>query len=726
MNTYSNQESNQIQESLLFETPASPSHNPAAISSSSPAYRHRPNTSSSSRSSSKSRHHQPYPACLLTTLSQSSSSSLHQLTADNSPFYDLGIDPSPPPRLNSFMGQTYLNPSFTPPDSPTLQSSTSSHAVQQIGFHQSSSNISLHSHENIPNKQPSSFFLSPITSNDSRISHDTQTSTSVTELPFSPLLSLPLEILHQIIEIVYYDDNTNSINSNLEKFSKTIPLLLKTLNQLSLRFLYKYAIFNRPHAFDKFSVNLLNQPDIGKYVEFMDWQTFTSIGLGRTGRMNQEIQMVTSSTITNALSVTPNLIEFLASENIQDDLDIRVLDILFNKLPKIQALDFCGASSFNFASAFNELIINDEPIINEDYDGQLIYKKNLESLFKISFHDCSNLSPAVFQKVLPHLTNLRRLDLNHTSINSTLLNESLPHSCRLTHLSLARCSKLTTRDLINFLVNHPAVSNDSLHWLNLQIDSNVVSPLSDVYLLYTLKHLKASSLRYLNLGGLPINNRILHIIKLKFPLLESLTLSHSSIELNDLNDFLKDNTVLKHLDITGCKKINRWNITNLLKTNYYSSLISIEFDYKILYELSAGEYIKIEPFSQSFLDPVVLPHIWKFYDNEGRRAWLYKIEEDDPNYKSIIKGGKNYSTAKFNIQSNLTYYDLETGQKIETKIKKPIFLKYASRKINCSIGYYNLNLVKKKRYLKNDIFEDVWPTEFSQRGIYNYYSLNIK
>lgn len=650
------------------------------------------------------------------------------MPADNTPFYDIATPP------NSYMGQTYSSPGDI----------SSSPVDEYLGFRPQRRKNLFRRHDDV-HRIPASLGLSPVTSNDSQFSYDSfpdltvSKATTVDDRPkpldhavtsykgdqhFSPLLSLPMEILYQIIEIVYYDDNTNSINSNLEKFSKTIPLLLKTLNQLSLRFLYKYTIFNRPHSFDKFLANLVAQPDIGNYVEFMDWQTFTSIGLGRTGRMNQEIQMVTSHTIAHALSMTPTLIEFLASENIQDDMDVTVLDYLFNKLPRIQALDFCGASSENFASAFNELVINDDPIHIEAYDGSIITKKNLQYLFKISFHDCSNLAPLVFQKILPHLINLRRLDLNHTAITSALLNEAVPLSCRLTHLSLARCSKLTTKDLINFLVNHPAVTHNTLQWLNLQIDSNVVSPLTDVYLLYTLKHLKAPDLRYLNIGGLPIDNRILHIIKVQFPNLESLVISHSSVDTEDLNAYLSNNTCLKFLDVTGCKKLTRWKITNLLKTNFHSGLLAIESDYKLLYELSAGETIKTEPFTQSFLDPVIAPHFWKFYDNEGRRAWLYKIDESDPLHDSLVTGNSKKAAAV--QQSNLTYYDLETGQKIETKVKKPSFLKYASRKINCSIGYYNLNLTKKKKYLKNEISESVWPTEFSQRGIYNYYSLNIK
>lgn len=587
------------------------------------------------------------------------------------------------------------------------------------------------------------------------------------ELVASPLLSLPLEILYRIIEIVYHDDQVLSINSNLENFANTIPFLTRRLNQLSLCFLYKYTIFNRPHAFDKFLRNLQEHIFIGKYVEFMDFQQFTSIGLGRTGRMMQEIQMVTSQTITEALSLTPNLIEFMASENIQDDLDVNVLDYLFNRLYKIQTIDFCGASTEKFVQAFRDLIIDNDipakshdtqpispslsPILspttslnnpqnvispinsNEDtlideamepllYEERISKTSSLNNLFKISFHDCTSLTPEVFIKILPHLHNIRRLDLNHTYITSAILNQYLPHTARLTHLSLSRTSKLTTKDLINFLTQHPAVANNTLQWLNIQIDSNVVSPLSDIYLNYTLKYLKASNLQYLNLGGLPIKPTTMKIIRQKFPELKSLSIAHADITLDVLNEFMKDNENIRYLDLSGMK-LTRFNIISFLKRNFYSNLEAIEFDYKVLYEVTAdGEHLKSIPEQQSFLDPVYTPNVWKFYDNEGRRAWIYKLGEDDPSYKDIINGTSNFNP----LTTNLVYYDLETGSKITTKFKSPKFLIYASRKINCSIGYMNLRECKTKKYLENIEQEDIWPVEFSQRGIYNYYSLNVK
>lgn len=658
---------------------------------------------------------------------------------------------------SSFMGHSALKPA----DIPLTPQSSAPDSLRKANGHSNYSSLisvltngraardwghvasdSLHQMSFSPTDR-GGLFLLPVMSQDSQYSRNSVLlASSVTENftlkdplvnvtksdQFLPLLSLPIEILYQIIEIVYYDEATTSISANLEKFLKTIPVLSKPFNQLAIRFLYKYAIFNRPHSFERFLLNIINQPDIGQYVEFMDFQTFTSIGLGRTGRMNQEIQMVTSTTIELALKMCTNLIEFQASENIQDDMDVSVLLMLFNHLPKIQALDFCGASLRQFAEAFDDLVIESPRSASRGSDVSMssslvLSASTLDHLFKISFHDCSNLPLRVFEKVLPALRHLRRLDLTHTSITSSVLLTHLPRSCKLTHLSLARCSKLTTKDLIQFLTRHPAVAGESLQWLNLQIDLNVVSPLTDQYLLFTLNNLHAPDLRYLNLGGMPVNKQVLNVIKNKFPNLESLAIPHSSVDKQDLLHLLHENSTIKFLDLTGIKAMDRRALVAFLKASE-SSLEAIEFDYKPLYELTGGQHVILHPVQTDFSvgNTTHLPQVWKFYDNEGRRSWVYRIKPLDPSYDGIVSGRPGNGGRS----SNVVYYDLETGAKIETKIAKPEFLKYASRKINCLIGYYNLNTTKKKKYISGEMDECVWPVEFSQRGIYNYYSLNVK
>lgn len=534
--------------------------------------------------------------------------------------------------------------------------------------------------------------LSPITSMESYNEAFSKVSIhhKANEMKYTSITDLPMEILVKIVEALYFDENGDysSINAILENFTN-ISLVSNFFHLLSLKFLYKYANFNRPQSFQKFCNNLNNNPDLGNFVLVIDFETFTSIGLGRTGKMNQEIQMVTSSTILSCLAKTPNLIEFLASESIQDDLSVDVLNHLFNNLPYLQSLDFCGASSQSFLNAFESLIIN----------------KPLKNLFKISFHDCSNLPLDIFKTILPNLINLRRLDLTHTSITSTVLLNYLPVTCNLTHLSLSRCSKLTTRDLINFLINHPSVNNHQLQWLNLSIDSNVVSPLNSNYLFFTLNHLQADNLEYLNLKGLPINDKILYLINMKLQKLKTLSIGYSTIDFDNLYEFLVNNNSLLNIDLTGCK-LNKSNIIQLMQL---PKLMSIEFDSKILQMLTnnSGQFIRVDK-----------DLIWKYFDNNGRRAWVYRLTDYDTEYGQILQYGKI-------LNLNLTYYDINTGEKIEVKSKKPRFLKYMGKKINCSIGFKNLNYCKHKHYLNNFDLESVWPEEFCERGIYNYYSLNI-
>lgn len=552
----------------------------------------------------------------------------------------------------------------------------------------------------IENDNESPILLSPITSIESYNYNNYNQeicdipftdSTDTSYVPYNSITDLPTEILMHIIELVYYDtEDFDSFNKLIENFTK-VRLISKLFNVLSLKYLYKYANFDRPHSFQGFLSNLNNDINLGPFVQVIDFESFTSIGLGRTGKMNQEIQMVTSKTILDCLERTPNLMEFLASESIQDDLDVNVLNVLFNKTMNLQALDFCGASSNNFLMAFNNLTI----------------EKPLKKLFKISFHDCSNLTIETFKKILPNLINLRRLDLTHTSITSTVLCQYLPKSCNITHLSLSRCSKLTTKDMIHFLVNHPAVSKNQLQWLNLSVETNVVSPLDENYLFFTLKHMNASDLQYLNLKGLPINSRILNLINFKFKNLTTLSIAYSNVDFDSILEFLTLSPV-KHIDLTGCN-LNKSQILTVLQT---CDLLSVEYNTKILQDLTNnnGQY-------KSLMVNDKL-QVWRYYDNNGRRSWVYKLDEESLAYQQIVQYGKI-------LNLNLTYYDLETGEKKVSKVTKPTFPKYVGKKINCSIGFENIELSKHKAYLNNCDMEPVWPPLYSERGIYNYYSLNI-
>lgn len=505
---------------------------------------------------------------------------------------------------------------------------------------------------------------------------------------------LPVEVLYQIIEQVYYTDTNEivSFSDNLDSFAHSIVPVCKIFRYLAAHLLYRYALFTRPHSFDTFLTNLKNDTLLGLNVEFLDFMEFTSIGLGRTNKMNEEIQMLTSNTILQCLHYTPNLLEFLASENIEGDIDSRVLSYLFNNLIYLQGLDFCGAGGNKFLQAFQQLEIQRPVIFN---------------ITKISFHDCTNLPNDVFIKILPKLVNLNRLDLTHTQISSNTLNNYLPSQARLTHLSLARCSKITTRDLIDFLLYHDSVGSGSLRWLNLQVDTSVVSPLNEVQLSYLLRNLNAPDLQYLNLNGSPVNMTHLEIIKTKFKNLQSLSIAHSHIPLEELIKFFKgdgyssiypyDSLSLRFLDITGNKAVTRSSIERSNILSACPTLQAVEVNYAIVQDIKS-----------TCRKIVSQADIWKCYDNSqvGRRGWLFKLSETE--------AAKERKGESVDYDNNLTFYDLKTGKKITKKLKPPEFLKLASRKISCSMG----------PFARSHIDNGVFPAEFSQRGMYRYYSLN--
>ena len=190
-------------------------------------------------------------------------------------------------------------------------------------------------------------------------------------------------------------------------------------------------------------------------------------------------------------------------------MNVTVLDYLFNKLPKIKALDFCGASSELFARAFNELQITREDL----------------SITKLSFHDCSNLAPEVFEKYST-FSQFEKIRFEpYVDYIASIIKTSIRYSIN----TLVACPmlKIDNQGFDPIFGRSSSSKSGIVTMAQLQIDSNVVSPLSDIYLLYTLKHLKAPKLKYLNIGGMPVNYKILLTIKAKFAELESLNISHA-------------------------------------------------------------------------------------------------------------------------------------------------------------------------------------------------------
>lgn len=498
----------------------------------------------------------------------------------------------------------------------------------------------------------------------------------------------PPEILYKILEFQFFQlmqNNSSSLSGNVQIFLKSNLTINKLFYRLVQKIIYKYCIFKTPQTFDVFLNSITKKPRLGDYVYVLDFQEFTSIGLGRTGKMNKEIQMVTSTTILNCLKKTPYLLEFLASENIKDDLDSNLLNYLFNNMRYLKSVDFCGCSGEIFVNNFSNIILKKPGVFN---------------ITNLSLHDCTDLPDWVIEKFLINLPNIKKLDLTHTQVTSKTLS-LISKETKLTHLSLAYCIQLTTRELINFFINHPAITSNKLIWLNLQCDSSTNSPINNNQLTFLLKMFDCD-FNYLNLGGLDVSFENLMLIKKKFINLKSLLIANNNIDFQSLIEFLKPPEIeedkdeeetyyqqLEFIDLTKNSYINRWTIDNPNFLNCCPSLMAFELSIKVINELdsiggSLNNVINGEKIT------------WKTYDSGGRRGWLFKVDKF-----------KNQDNSK---KLGLVEYDIDTGEKIIPILKLPYFLKLVNKKISLSKGVL---------FDADEIFGDF------ERGIYKYYGMKM-
>ncbi|QPG76127.1 hypothetical protein FOA43_003513 [Brettanomyces nanus] len=487
----------------------------------------------------------------------------------------------------------------------------------------------------------------------------------------SRLIPFSIELLDKIFEYSYYLEDEAKKQQKRMRNIDNLSSVNSVFYCLSLKYRYRYCVFIRSNMFYRFLLTLMSGPQngLGRFVQTLDFQEFTSVGLGRSSAMMLEIQDLTERTILQCLRLTPNLRQFLASESIEDDISTDIVDYLFNSMPLLECLDFCGSSGFKFANAFDSL-----PCVNLN-----------DSLQRLSFHDCTDLSPATFRKILPGLHNLQRLDLTHTRVSAKDLMQALSNDCRLTHLSLSKCSNIgATHEFIRLLVNHRAINHDGLLWLNLQNEYSVAILKAET-ITYLLQSLKCHNLKYLNLNGYSeVCQSHLNIITRKFLQLKSLSISH--LEHGSDLSALKQLLYLKYADLSSYMAT---------KGELYNALLSLP------------EGLQTAEIKVSVSD--VLPDVfvvgnkyWRCHNAGGqsRRVWVHRVD--------------SYEEAELydNFYDNKIFFNIETGERYDGEFKRPSFLKYASRKINCS----------KFQHHRPD--EEIFPNGMSERGLYRYYSLH--
>ncbi|KAI9809245.1 MAG: hypothetical protein M1825_002536 [Sarcosagium campestre] len=338
----------------------------------------------------------------------------------------------------------------------------------------------------------------------------------------SPLERLPVEILDEILPLLASDVPTNGYTTRNADLMSCL-LTSRTLHAATLTTLYKHVTIPHSLIFSKFLSHVAQYPALGTVVRRLDFTHFTSVGLGRTRRMNTEIQMLTADTLLHCLELTPRLQEFLVQEHLEDDLGERVMNKLFCDSPQLRALDFCASASETFRHAFTSVI---DPS-NAAFPASL-------NLKRLSLHECATLPASAFETLLPRLPQLSHLDVSRTQITDRALF-SIPKSARLTHLNLSRCTRLSGQNTVDFLTAHDAAKG-SLVYLNLLSDLSRYRLLSHPDVDHLLPKLSAS-LRALNLSGAKITSTHMPYLLPLTKHLEELSVGYSELSLDDVNSF---------------------------------------------------------------------------------------------------------------------------------------------------------------------------------------------
>jgi hypothetical protein len=327
----------------------------------------------------------------------------------------------------------------------------------------------------------------------------------------------------------------------------SLLLTSRSIHSATLSTLYSQITIPHSRIFRKFLSHIAVHPSLGTIVRRLDFSHYNPTGAGMSRRERLETQNLIPQTLLECLTLTPNLREFLAQEHIDDELSSDVLKHLLCNLPKLKAVDFCACSSAAFKNAWNEVL----------KDGG----KNLPSglpIERLGFHECASLPSSTFDILLPLLPKLTHLDLAHTRVTTSALS-SIPHTARLTHLNLAKCSHLKASDLIAFLATHPAAK--TLVYLNLGMDakSHQLFEEDDITALLPIL---PTSLRSLHLNGakmsashipllLPLTKHLEELAlgrNLTLPSLTRLFVPHASLTLEDQLSWTPHQ--LRYLDVS--------------------------------------------------------------------------------------------------------------------------------------------------------------------------------
>lgn len=404
----------------------------------------------------------------------------------------------------------------------------------------------------------------------------------------SPLEKLPAEIVDNIFSFLgpYDPDRFDTMSKDL----LSCMLASKAMYTLTIASLYGNISVPHPMMFGRFVFRLREDPSIGNLVRRLDFSRYSNIGWGRTRQASMEAQNLNSKVLFQCLDVMPNLQEFLVHEHLDDEMSEDVLTRLV-QMPNMRALDFCACNSRQFVEAFTS-------IATQTFSNFFDVKPAtwLSQITRLSLHECTTLQAPVFEALLPQLPRLTHLDVAHTLINDDALG-SIPHTARITHLNLSRCTQITGSRTVEFLTTHPAVQ-DSLVVLNVMADSKRYKLLDTEDCAALISNLPYT-LRSLNLGGAQLNDAHLPALMPLTRVLEELSVCDAHLSADGLESIFREPedltagadwqaSTLRYIDVSGVPELNHRSVhysLDLLTTEQSLPLEVIELSEPVMKQL---------------------------------------------------------------------------------------------------------------------------------------------
>ncbi|KAL0954848.1 hypothetical protein HGRIS_003787 [Hohenbuehelia grisea] len=332
-------------------------------------------------------------------------------------------------------------------------------------------------------------------------------------------------------------------------------------------------------------VPIPDDPRPGRFVRHLDFNHFRTIGMRRSIEEGVNSRFVTGDRVEAVLKECPNLTAFGATEYMDGALTLPVLkELLLRGAPsrgrgrpargrvltisdpndteeddrerrrecrELEAVDLTGCVSAVFVNSLNEFVNTylapEEELEGADPEAESTKLSHEESLIfpglqRLGLRGVKSIVPRILNPLVLSFPSLTHLDLSGTRATPELL-EALGSSStvRLQSLALARCIRLTSESIKNFLINTPVSA--SLTELNLYGDNTYSSPITtddlrDIVVLAPC--FTNGQLVYLDLSSVPITREIFDDAFVAQPNLRSLGLSYiPEVPLKAISDFLK-------------------------------------------------------------------------------------------------------------------------------------------------------------------------------------------